>query len=109
METLRFKVHGSAGDIYDVEFMRDGLHLRATCTCAAGAKGQYCKHRLDLLNGDVTAVDGTSPDAARLGFALAGSDVETAIREIAAAERAVEAAKAEVSNRKRALARIMAT
>ena len=53
---LRFQVRGSQPEPYTVVFIREGDRLTGSCTCEGAASGQNCKHRLALLNGDVSAV-----------------------------------------------------
>lgn len=106
MSSLRLQVRGSQGDLYDVELIRDGTHLRITCTCPAGENGQACKHRLALLDGDVTALvshDGSEQIAAL----LADSDVEASLKQLRAAEEVLAAAKSDVQKLKHALSRLM--
>ncbi len=51
---LKFYVQGSATEPYRVSFwQKDGI-LKSACTCQAGKKGMYCKHRFQLIDGDVT-------------------------------------------------------
>lgn len=53
---LRFQVAGSSGDEYLIEARRDGSAFLMSCNCRAGAVGQLCKHRVALLDGDVTSL-----------------------------------------------------
>lgn len=45
-----FKVIGSTGNMYTVQFSVDGDILRGKCTCAAGEKHTICKHLLGVIN-----------------------------------------------------------
>ena len=56
MEEITFLVQGSAIDPYRVTFTKNKNNLNAFCTCPAGENGQYCKHRLAILGGDVSAI-----------------------------------------------------
>ena len=79
-QSLEFRVQGSAVEPYTVRFWREGANLRSTCSCQAGARGLACKHRLNLLEGDVTqVVSGITSDVQRLRELCAGSDVESAL------------------------------
>ena len=105
---LRFLVQGSEPQPYVVEFCRIDNHLKATCTCKAGSVGQYCKHRFNLLSGEVTGlVSENSDDVNKLPAMLAGSDLEEAMNVVAAAEAEVEEAKKRLQARRHRLARIM--
>jgi hypothetical protein len=43
----------SSGGAYEVDFIRDSGFIRVFCACKAGEKGQYCKHKIALILGDV--------------------------------------------------------
>ena len=108
METITFSVQGSAEAPYEVEFRRDGANLTAYCTCPAGAVGQYCKHRLRILQGDNEGVVGGREEEVQVVATwLAGTDVEAAMLELAKAEALFEQAKKDVSALKKKLARAL--
>lgn len=74
---LRFDVSGSSGDPYVIEASRDGSTFTMTCTCKAGAIGQLCKHRVALLDGDVTSLRSeNSDDVKALRGLIEGSEAE---------------------------------
>lgn len=56
MNTIKFLVNGSTGNEYEVIFYKTDKSLAATCTCPAGEKGTYCKHRLEILKGDTSGI-----------------------------------------------------
>jgi SWIM zinc finger len=88
MITIDFLVQGSASDPYTVNFVRDDAKLSAYCNCPAGSNGQYCKHRLSIIEGKVVGI--VSPNAHDVATVLAwlpGSALETAMNEMRAAER----------------------
>lgn len=43
----------SGGQPYKVEFLADGPSLRVYCHCLAGVKQWICKHKMELIKGDV--------------------------------------------------------
>lgn len=51
MQSIRFYVQGRSIKPHIVEFTLEGRNLNAHCDCMAGLKGQYCSHRLNILNG----------------------------------------------------------
>jgi uncharacterized Zn finger protein len=53
MRNTVVQVYGSEGDIYEVAFTVLSGKALASCTCKAGSNGQFCKHRLALLAGDM--------------------------------------------------------
>ncbi|MEI6972391.1 MAG: SWIM zinc finger family protein [bacterium] len=110
METIQFKVQGSASEPYATVFKRDGENLTAHCTCPAGEVGQYCKHRLRILSGETEGiVSGNERDVITVQSWLKGTDVETALNDVAQAERRFDEAKRELDKSKKKLARALMT
>lgn len=106
---IRFQVQGSSPDPYIVAFIKDDEGLVATCTCAAGSVGQYCKHRLAILNGDPSAiVSGNMSDAETIAGWLAGSSISAALDALSVAERELEDAKRAVARAKKQLSQALA-
>lgn len=100
-----FLVTGSQPDPYEVTFTIDGGNMTALCTCAAGGVGQHCKHRINLLFGDITRLASSNPDdVVALAAALTGTDVQEAMQELQAAEDRLTAAKKTVAQAKKRLA-----
>jgi hypothetical protein len=109
VRTLAFLVQGSQPEPYRVVFTyEEGGRLSASCTCRAGQIGQYCKHRMAILSGrPVDIVNGTAANLAEVASWLAGSDVETALLELAKCEDEMARAKQAASAAKRAVARAL--
>ena len=77
METIVFKVQGSAPEPYTTLFNHSGGKLTANCSCPAGKVGQNCKHRLNILNGIIDGiVSGNESEVQTIMLWLKGSDVE---------------------------------
>jgi uncharacterized Zn finger protein len=109
MDEIIFLVQGSEAEPYKVTFSKNGDNLRARCTCRAGIMGQYCKHRLNILCGELESiVSNNQSDVAAVTSWLPGSDVEEALLKLAEAESTLAKAQAEVSGLKKALARKLA-
>lgn len=106
-QRLVFRVQGSEPEPYLCEFVRDGDRLLARCSCAAGQNGQACKHRLGLLAGESAGVVEGAEHLAGLAAMLDQSMLQQALAELLAAERALDAAKANAARAKRKLARVM--
>jgi hypothetical protein len=101
---IQFRVQGSSTEPYLVTFIRDVEGLIASCTCAAGSMGQYCKHRLAILAGDATSlVSDNGTDIATVTQWLDGSMLSRALAELEAAEQQLEAAKRAVASAKKRL------
>lgn len=74
---IKFLVQGSGKEPYRCTFWKvDDYDLHSACTCPAGKKGQYCKHRFALLEGDITnVVDYSEEDFKELQEILKSSDI----------------------------------
>ncbi len=108
MEELIFLVKGSSADPYEVTFIKDGSSLTALCTCPAGTYGNFCKHRISILDGitDMIASDNADQAAIVVGW-LKDTDVGTALSEMRQAEKISDPDKKALSAAKRKLARAM--
>ena len=110
METIIFKVQGSAQEPYTTIFKRAGMNLTAHCSCPAGEVGQYCKHRLNILNGYIDGiVSSNAPEVQTVMLWLKGTDVEQALKQVHEAEEKLEEAKKQLNGFKKKLARALMT
>lgn len=110
MDELSFLVKGSVADPYEVTFIKDGDSLTALCTCPAGQFGNFCKHRITILDGDGGAI--VSENANRVATItewLQGTDVAAALCEYRKLEKAAGASKSVLAAAKKKLARAMNT
>ena len=108
MEELIFLVKGSSADPYEVTFIIDGTSLTALCTCPAGTYGNFCKHRISILDGNTEAISSDNADqAATVVGWLPGTDVEAALSEMRDAEKMADPDKKTLNAAKRKLARAM--
>lgn len=108
MEQLSIRVKGSSADPYETIFIKDGESLTALCDCPAGSFNNVCKHRVNILDGDTSAV--LEEDTAKVQQVvewLVGTDVEAALRELRDIEARKDVPKEEVVTAKRKLARAM--
>jgi len=105
---LTFLVKGSSAEPYEVTFIKDRDSLTALCTCPAGQYGNYCKHRIAILDGDGKAIVGENANqVATISDWLQGTDVAAALADFRRIEKTVEASKSAVAAVKRKLARAM--
>lgn len=108
LSELVFQVKGSAAEPYDVTFIKDGDSLTALCSCPAGQYGNFCKHRIAILDGDGKAIVGDNADqVATVLDWLAGTDVAVALAEFRALEKSKDKPKDVLVAAKRKLARAM--
>ncbi len=108
MDELIFLVKGSSVDPYEVTFIKDESSLTAICTCPAGTYGNFCKHRISILDGITESIVSDNADQAVtvVGW-LEGTDVEAALSEVRQAEKLSDPEKKALSAAKRKLARAM--
>ena len=83
MKELNFKVQGSAEEPYKVTFYYENGNLTTTYTCQAGYSKMMCKHRTNLINGDVTnLVSNNSDDILILKDWYQNSQIESLISQV---------------------------
>ena len=105
---ISFRVAGSAAEPYEVTFLRTNGKVAAFCTCPAGENGQYCKHRLAIMEGCAAAIVGQNQgDIETVRAWLVGTELETALSEFRQAESVYEAAKTALGTAKKDLAKKM--
>lgn len=104
MELVEFRVKGSAAEPYLVVFERNGDNITAKCSCPGSRMGgKQCKHRLNILYASVDGiVSGNQDDVARVCSWMAGSDVQTALGRLEAAEAAWKVAKSALAKAQKA-------
>lgn len=108
MEELVFLVKGSSADPYEVTFIKNGASLTALCTCPAGTYGNFCKHRIAILDGKTDAISSDNANLAKtvVGW-LPGTDVAAALSEMREAEKIADPDKNALNTAKKKLARAM--
>lgn len=102
MLRAEFNVKGSQAEPYRVIVEKIGNNLNAFCTCAAGANGQSCKHRLMIFSANQQNIVGGDIDM--LGSVvdwISGTDVEFFWRELVKAEDIYNAARKQLSAAKK--------
>ena len=107
---ITFLVQGSEPEPYQVQFWKKGKNLTARCTCRAGQFGQYCRHRVDILSGNIKKLKIASKnpeDIETVRAWLPGTDVETAINQVREAQKVVDEATIKLKGYKKKLARVL--
>jgi hypothetical protein len=105
---LKFAIRGSDDNQYEVIAVREGLHLRMSCTCAAGQNGTICRHRIALMDGDPSLLLSRNvEDIGHLKKLLSGTHVERRYEIICDLEKKKAALDDELKREKKALAREM--
>lgn len=108
LSELIFQVKGSSEEPYEITFIKDGDSLTALCSCPAGQYGNFCKHRIAILDGNAKAIVSDNADqVATIVDWLQGTDVGTALGEFRAIEASRDEPKSALVAAKRKLARAM--
>ena len=109
MPRVTFQVQGSALDPYEVTFRkRSESNLSAHCTCPAGRRGQYCKHRFQILAGNTThIVSNNVVDVEVVRSWLPGTDIEDAINRMKMLQEQADRVNAALKAAKKKIAQAM--
>lgn len=105
---LEFLVQGSDPNPYKVIFIKDQDDIKATCTCKAGMIGILCKHRLNLLDGDKSAlVSDNSEQLLDVASWLSGSNLAAAISEVVRLESEKKQLEAKIKRAKNEISQLL--
>ena len=108
LNELTFLVKGSSADLYELTFIKDGDSLTALCSCPAGQYGNFCKHRISILDGDGAAIVSDNTDqVSTVANWLQGTDVEAALTEFRSINKSADTPKSALVTAKKNLARAM--
>ena len=101
-------VSRSTGGVYFIQLYRSGDNLTCTCTCPAGQRSTHCKHRLAILNGDMSDVDSGDADRTHeILERLSGTDVEVELMALKDLEVQKRALDNQIKARKKALGKAL--
>lgn len=101
-----FEVQSSDGSTtYVVEFLLEPSKLHVYCSCPAGMLGKWCKHKMQLVSGDVSGVLGSSnaADFSEVQSWVKNSEFPRLLVEIKLAEDDIQVAKIKLANIKKVL------
>ena len=106
---IEVQIEGSTGTRYVASFIRVGDSLKTSCTCQAGERQMHCKHRLSLIDGDITKVRGNVPPdlAQQIAAMVNGTEVDAALLALASAEVEAKTASEKLRRAKKTLDRVM--
>lgn len=105
---MKFSVRSrSSGEIYDIRVVQSAGPIAILCTCAAAENGTHCKHRLALISGDAGDLVGGTHSIEDLRAAIAGSNIEAAIRRVSEQEALIAAEQAKLKAAKKALSQAL--
>ena len=107
-DKLTFLVQGSAHEPYEVSFLKHNDNLNVYCTCPAGILGQFCKHKINILEGNTKAIVSDNADDVEVVTTwLAGSDLETALNTYYEVQSELSKLKKKWSQARKAVAKVM--
>lgn len=113
-KTIVIPVRGDSGSQYECTLTTVRGRLCLHCTCQAGENGTLCKHRVELLTGKYARARSSGvPESTLEEFAgmINGSSLAKAFAakraELAAAQKQLQAIKAEITARKKGLASLL--
>lgn len=108
MQKLEFLIEGSQGDKYRVLFEKSDSNLNVYCSCPAGEKGTYCKHRFALMDGEIdTLLSDNEHDVAKIKEFIKNTDVESAYREVIDTQKQCDQIQNQLKSAKKKLAKAM--
>lgn len=108
MVRIEFEVEGSTGKIYRVKFEKAENTVHAFCDCDAGLKGSYCKHRLEIMDGQYNKIISENlSDLKILKEILSDSELERAYQNLMFAEKRHLETKKDVEKMRKLLSRAM--
>lgn len=106
MTVYRFLIQGSTTEPYETTFYFDGKNLNASCSCAAGNNGQYCKHRTELLKGEIAKiVSKNKSEITNLLQAFKNSPLDLKLQQLKSEEQQLELLKKKVDATKKEVAK----
>ena len=108
LEIATFLVSGSGSKPYEVEFVKDDAGLKAYCNCLAGTHGSHCKHRINILDGDISGIVSDVDEKFKLiSEWLYGTGLESALGEFLSAQKEKPQDKKRVARAKKEISKFM--
>ncbi|WP_259068985.1 hypothetical protein HDF24_05845 [Mucilaginibacter sp. X4EP1] len=108
MQSLTFNIQGSSIEPYEVIFYLIDGKLSGSCTCAAGQVSKYCKHRLELLQGDAkAAINLNNSDHITAIKWYSSSDLKAKVDELNNIKKEIEALKNKQKSAETALSKLI--
>lgn len=101
-------VSKSSGEVYTLDFSKINETVKFGCSCPAGSRAGYCKHREAILKGDVSAINQRDAlDAATVSKLIVNTEIGAILTELAELEFEIEAKKKKQKNLKKMLGRVL--
>lgn len=108
-ETLHFFVRsGSSDETYELRVVRAKGSVAFLCNCAGAQAGTICKHRMNLLVGDLDNLDlARSSNPAGLADLVSGTPLARELARLDALEQEARVLKTRIAQQKKSLAQAM--
>lgn len=108
INTIDFLIQGSSKEPYKVSFKKTDNNLSAKCNCKAAINGQHCKHRINILNGDIkNIVSDNAQEVDIITKWLQGTKLQKALNNFFDCDRKAAKAKKNLTNAKKELVKAM--
>ncbi|MBF0295505.1 MAG: SulP family inorganic anion transporter [Magnetococcales bacterium] len=99
-----------ASEPLELLFRRVGSSMMVSCSCSQADEFAFCTHRMAILTGDLTKItllDGSERDVEEIMEMMRGTDVDVALQNLIAADRAMQTASRELFQAREAFGKAM--
>lgn len=111
MPSYSFNIQGSSNDPYEVTVKYSDKKFNIFCDCPAGVLGQNCKHKLQIINGELSkpskVVSGDLDKLDSIPEIVKKFPIMDALSELKNLEAEAENLKKLISSHKKKIARLM--
>lgn len=111
MPNYSFYIQGSSSDPYEVTVKYSDKKFNIFCDCPAGELGQNCKHKLQIINGELSkpskVVSGDLDKLALIPEIVKKFPIMDALVELKDLEEEAENLKKQISAQKKKISRIL--
>lgn len=113
MPNYSFYIQGSSSDPYEVTVKYSDKKFNIFCDCPAGELGQNCKHKLQIINGELSkpskVVSGDLNQLALIPEVVKNFPIMGALEELKELELEAENLKKQISSHKKKIARLLSS
>ena len=111
MQYYSFYIQGSSSEPYEVIVKYSEKKFNIFCDCPAGILGQNCKHKLQVINGDLSKpskiVSGDLDKLSSISEIVKNFPIVDALTDLTALEKEAENIKKQISVQKKKIARLL--
>jgi len=102
---INILIQGSAENPYNVTFKKTATTFTIKCDCPAGQKGIHCKHRFNILTGNIESVVAGFENLKTIQQWYKNTSIEKAILSVISAEEELSLAKKSLLQSKKQLSK----